>query len=130
MLSAEEFQSKNWRLDGRLETLIFNHGSTDPDVKRIADRLTWSMQGLFTFLDEEGVEPTNNHAEREIRPAVIIRKNSLGNRSEKGASCQAVLMSIYRTLKLRGLNPVDTVVDALQDYMKSGVLPTLPTSDG
>ena len=129
-LSAEEFQSKNGRLDGRLETLIFNHGSTDPDVKRIADRLTRSMQGLFTFLDEEGVEPTNNHAEREIRPAVIIRKNSLGNRSEKGASCQAVLMSIYRTLKLRGLNPVDTVVDALQDYMKSGVLPTLPTSDG
>jgi len=129
-LSAEEFQSKNRRLDGRLETLIFNHGSTDPDVKRIADRLTWSMEGLFTFLDEEGVEPTNNHAEREIRPAVIIRKNSLGNRSEKGANCQAVLMSIYRTLKRRGLNPIDTVVDVLRKYVKTGVLPPLPTSDG
>jgi hypothetical protein len=129
-LSPEEFQSKNRRLDGRLERLIFNHGSTDPDVKRIADRLTWSMEGLFTFLDEEGVEPTNNHAEREIRPAVIIRKNSLGNRSEKGANCQAVLMSIYRTLKMRGLNPIDTVVDVLRKYVKTGVLPPLPTSDG
>jgi hypothetical protein len=129
-LSDEEFQSKNGRLDGRLETLIFNHGSTDPDVNRIADRLTRSMEGLFTFLDKEGIEPTNNQAEREIRPAVIIRKNSLGNRSEKGANCQAVLMSIYRTLKRRNLNPIDTVVNALREYVKTGTLPPLPTTLG
>lgn len=96
-LNAEEFQSKNGRLGGRIETLIFNHGSKDKDVKRIADRLTRSMEGLFTFLDEEGVEPTNNHAEREMQSAVIIRKNSIGNRSEKGASCQALLL-VYRTM--------------------------------
>jgi transposase len=36
---------------------------------------------LFTFLDTAGVPPDNNHAERMIRPAVIIRKNSLCNRS-------------------------------------------------
>lgn len=129
-LSKKEYESKNRRFDGRLEKLIFEHGSEDRDVKRISDRLTRSMDGLFTFLDEPGVDPTNNQAEREIRPAVVIRKNSLGNRSEKGANCQAVLMSIYRTLKKRGLNPIDSVVDALREYVKTGTLPPLPTSDG
>ncbi len=88
------------------------------------------MEGLFTFLDQPDVDPTNNMAEREIRPAVIIRKNSLGNRSEKGANCQAALMSIYRTLKKRGLNPIDTVVDALRKYVETGTVPPLPTSHG
>jgi transposase len=129
-LSEKEYQSKNRRFDGRLESLIFECESEDSDVNRLSKRLVKSLDGLFTFLDNTDVDPTNNRAEREIRPAVIIRKNSLGNRSEKGANCQAVLMSIYRTLKLRGLNPIDTVVKSLREYVKSGVLPPLPTSDG
>ena len=129
-LSPSEYQSKNARFDDRIERLLFGHGSKDKDVKRISERLSKSMDGLFTFLDQPDVQPTNNQAEREIRPAVIIRKNSLGNRSEKGANCQAVLMSIYRTLKRRGLNPIDAVVEALREYTKTGVLPPLPTSHG
>ena len=88
---------------------------------------------LFTFLDHPEVPPDNNHAEREIRPAVIMRKNSLCNRSEDGASVQAIMMSIYRTLKLRGLDPLDTIVAALRQHVSTGVLPPLPTqnrSDG
>jgi len=129
-LSSEKYQSKRSRIDNRLELLLFVDRSDDADVRRISDRLCRSMEGLFTFLNEPGVQPTNNQAEREIRPAVIIRKNSLGNRSEKGANCQAVLMSIYRTLKRRGLNPVDAVADALREYVKTGALPPLPTSLG
>ena len=130
-MSASEYQSKKNRFDRRYGRLVvFGHDSTDKDVNRISKRLSRCIDGLFTFLDEPGVEPTNNQGEREIRPAVIIRKNSLGNRSEKGANCQAVLMSIYRTLKRRGLNPIDTVVDALREYVKTGVLPPLTTSHG
>jgi transposase len=129
-LGEEEYQAKKARIDNRLESLLFVDQSEDADVKRISDRLCRSMEGLFTFLDQPGVQATNNQAEREIRPAVIIRKNSLGNRSEKGANCQALFMSIYRTLKRRGLNPIDTIVDALREYVKTGVLPPLPTSDG
>ena len=69
---------------------------------------------------------TNNHGERMIRPAVIIRKNSQSNRSDKGAATQALLMSVYRTLKLRGLDPVRTVSDALRTYLATGQLPALP----
>jgi len=43
---------------------------------------------------------------------VIIRKNSYGNRSRQGADCQSVLISIFRTLKQRGHDPIQTVVTA------------------
>ena len=43
----------------------------------------------------------------------MIRKNSFGNRSDRGADTQAVLMSVYRTLQQRGHAPLKTVVDAL-----------------
>jgi transposase len=58
---------------------------------------------------------------------VILRKNRQGNHSEKGAATQAVLMSVYQTLKLRGLNPLNTLVSALRTYTETGPLPPLPT---
>jgi hypothetical protein len=45
------------------------------------------------------------------------------------AATQAVLMSVYRTLKLRGLNPTKTIAEALKTYMKTGQLPPLPDAD-
>ena len=61
-----------------------------------------------------------------IRPAVIIRKNSYGNRSDQGADTQAIFMSIFFTLKKRGHHPVDTIYDALTTYLKTSQLPPLP----
>jgi len=46
----------------------------------------------------------NNHAEKQLRPAVAVRKNSGGNQSDRGAETQAVMMSILFTLYLRGKN--------------------------
>ena len=77
-------------------------------------------------LDYPDVAFENNFAERMIRPAVIIRKNSLSNRSEKGAAVQSILMSVYRTLKLRGHNPIAVVANALRTYVQTGTLPPLP----
>jgi transposase len=56
----------------------------------------------------------------------MIRKNSYGNRSERGADAQAVLMSVYRTLQQRGHAPLKTVVEALNTYLATGKLPRLP----
>ncbi len=54
-----------------------------------------------------------------------MRKNSYNNRSEKGAITQSVLMSVFFTIKQRGLNPVDTAKKALRIYIKTGNLPQL-----
>ena len=125
-------KSRYARLLDRLDNLVRERGS-DPDVARLCSRLRKHAHGLFTFLIDEDVHHTNNHAEREIRPAVIMRKVMHQNRSDKAAHTQEVLMSVYRTLKLRGHDPVTTVVDALSIYLETGKLPDLPrvmVSDG
>jgi len=113
------------RIDRRLMNLA---GETygDADADRLAKRLGRYCDSLFTFLDHPQVPFDNNHAERMIRPAVILRKNSQSNRSDKGATTQAILMSIYRTLKLRGQDPVATIAAALRTYTATGRLPPLP----
>ena len=126
------WESRYARLLDRLGNLCGESWS-DPDVVRLCKRLQKSAHGLFTFLIDENVHHTNNHAEREIRPAVIMRKVIQQNRSDKAAHTQEVLMSVYRTLKLRRHDPVKTVVDALSIYLETGKLPALPEkilSDG
>ena len=130
-LSAETYASRRDRIHRRLAELIDTPWK-DANAKRLIKRFRRHQDELFTFLDQEGVPFDNNHAERTIRPAVIIRKNSHGNRSQQGADCQAVLMSVFRTLKQRGLDPIRTVTAALAEYLTTGQLPPLPiaTSDG
>ena len=98
----------------------------DADVRRLCKRLRRTGDHLFTFLDYPAIAFENNFAERMIRPAVILRKNSQSNRSDRGALTQAVLMSIYRTLRLRGHDPLQTIAAALRTYLQSGTLPPLP----
>jgi transposase len=130
--TAEQYHSRRDRLHKRLADLIDTPWE-DKQAKRLVKRLRRHREDLFTFLDQPGVPFDNNHAERIIRPAVIIRKNSYGNRSQRGADCQAVLMSVFRTLKQRGHDPITTIYNALATYMKTSQLPPLPEnipSDG
>jgi transposase len=122
---AEDHASRRARLTIRLDELIATEWE-DKDAKRLIKRLRRHRDELLTFLDEPEVPFDNNHGERAIRPAVMIRKNSFGNRSDRGADTQAVLMSVYRTLQQRGHAPLKTVVDALTTYLKTGALPPLP----
>ena len=123
--SVERYASRIGLINHRLWKLA-DATYRDADAARLAKRIGKYRDYLFTFLDTAGVPPDNNHAERMIRPAVIIRKNSLCNRSEQGAATQAVLMSIYRTLKLRGRDATRTIAEALRTYLQTGSLPPLP----
>ena len=125
-LSAGEFASRRRRLDVRLQELIDSPWE-DSQARRLIKRLRRHQNQLFTFLDQADVPFDNNHGERSIRPAVIMRKNSYCNRSVNGAHTQAVLMSIYRTLKQRGHDPIGTVTKALIEYLKTGNLTPLPS---
>lgn len=74
----------------------------DPDEERVANRLRKRRVHLFTFLDHPGVEPTNNRAERALRPAVIARKLSCGNKTQRGKRTWEILASLAATCTLRG----------------------------
>lgn len=90
-------------LEEQADALILPHRS-DPDEGRVANRLRKRRQWLFTFLDYPGVEATNNRAERALRPAVITRKLSCGNKTERGKHTWEILASLAATWHQRGLD--------------------------
>lgn len=128
VMPPEEFGMKLCRLHGRVVDLGVEEWR-NPHAQRLSRRLHRYGEELLTFVEFEGVPSSNNHAEREVRPAVQMRKASYGNGSEAGAWTRAVLMSVCRTLKKRGLDPLDTIADALRAYSTTGVLPPLPEND-
>ena len=75
---------------------------TDPDNARLAKLLRKHRGSVLRFLDHDGVDATNNLAEREGRPAVIARKLSAGNRTEEEAETHAGLASVFRTYRRQG----------------------------
>lgn len=72
----------------------------------LAKRIDSFLGELFSFVDCEGVPSDNNAAERAVRPAVIARKVSGGTRSAKGSNTRMILMSLFGTWQLRGLDPL------------------------
>jgi transposase len=67
----------------------------------IARNLLKAWPALWSFAKHPGVQPTNNHAERALRSAVIYRKLSLGNQSEAGELRTARLLSAHTTCRLQ-----------------------------
>ena len=61
-------------------------------------------EALWTFVDRDGVEPTNNHAERELRAFVLWRKRSFGTQSERGNRFAERLMTISHTARKQNKN--------------------------
>jgi hypothetical protein len=124
-LLPERFASRRRRLEGRLHDLLARPWE-QRHARRLVKRLRRHGAELFTFLDHPGVPSDNNHAERQLRPAVMVRKNSYANGSDDGAETQSVLMSVFRTLRQRGHNPVSAVLAAVRDSLRTGQLPPLP----
>jgi len=124
-LPAETYTARRNRQHQRIDQLIATDWH-DQQAARLLKRLRRHRDHLLTFLDDPAVPADNNHGERAIRPAVIIRKNTYGNRSHRGADTQAVLMSVYRTLKQRGHDPLATITNALTEYLTTGKLPPIP----
>lgn len=70
----------------------------------LADRILKHRGELFVFVQHPDVPPDNNAAERAIRPHVVLRKVSGGTRSQKGSDTQAILLSLFGTWALRGID--------------------------
>lgn len=86
---------------------LLNSDRADPHEEKIRKRLRKQREHLFVFLDQEQVPATNNLAERRLRPAVIRRKLSCGNRSARGARTWECLASIAATCVQQGRSVLD-----------------------
>jgi transposase len=113
------------RLEGRL--LKISHSAWQHHyAQRLARRIDKNGNQLSTFLWYDDVPMDNNTAERAIRPAVMIRKKSYCNHSDRGALAPSVLMTVFRTLKLLGHQPLDTILNALAESSRTGSIPPIP----
>jgi len=126
-LGKQAYESRVAGLHVRLAAL-FGPSYRDADCERLAKRLDKYSQELFTFLLHPDVPADNNHAERQIRFAVVMRKNSYGNRSTRGAQAQAILMSIFRTCHLRGVDPIAFLAESVAAAIRSGAPISIPDS--
>ena len=107
---------------------IFGISYRDADCNRLSKRLAKHSDEVLTFLLHRGVQASNNHAERQIRFAVIMRKNYFGNRSMRGAETQAILMSVFRTCRLRGVDPIAFLAESVAAAIRSGSPLPIPDS--
>jgi len=98
-----ERRAARTRFENRVKS-NYRRKYTDPDCQRISKTMFKHIEELFLFVEHVDVEWHNNRAERALRPAVIMRKNSFGSRSENGANNRAIIMSILQTLKKQGLD--------------------------
>jgi transposase len=87
-------------------------------------------EALWTFVQVEGVEPTNNTAERSIRPGVQWRKGSFGTQSKDGSRFVESMMTVVATLKQQKRNVLDYLTAAHEAALRGEPAPSLlPESD-
>lgn len=99
--------------------------SDDAEVCNMARALFFHCDRLFTFLEEPGVEPTNNSAERALRIAVQWRKVSFGNRSANGELATARLLTATQTCKIQQRSALDYLTEALRCHRRGLSAPSL-----
>ncbi len=90
-------------------------------------QLTEREASLFRFAFVDGVEPTNNAAERAIRHGVIWRKQSHGPKSESGATYLANIWSVVETCRQQGRHAWDFLADCFDAAKAGRSLPRLVT---
>jgi transposase len=122
----EELQRRLIPLQARLGRLL-RRGQENPDHKAAALcrelRKWWTA--LWTFARVEGVEPTNNVAERALRPAVLWRKGSFGSDSQAGSRFAERLLTVVASCRQQGRPVLEFLVAAGEAALRSSPPPSL-----
>ena len=125
-ITREQLIAKSIPLEKKFFALADRYlDSADKDVANLALALMQHFEKFFAFLRHEGVEPTNNVAERALRCAVQWRKISFGSRSAHGEVAVARLLTVTRTCRMQNRAPLDYLVSALRFHRKALAIPSL-----
>lgn len=118
-LTRAELIAKVLPIEKRLFALGERYlNATTADVRNLAYAFFVHNQHFFTFVHEEGVEPTNNSAERALRTAVQWRKIMFGTRSEQGERAVERLLTIVRTCQLQQLSALAYLTAAIAAHRR------------
>ena len=118
-IDRRQLQLRSILIEKRLFALGERHlDSSTRDVRNLAAVLFEHIPRLFPFVEQEGVEPTNNGAERELRPLVQARKVSFGNRSANGELATSRLFTVAETCRLQGLDVLAYLAAAINSHRR------------
>lgn len=110
---------KQWtEFISRFTLLLILHEGADDEAGELARSLGREIDSLWVFLEEKGVEPTNNRAERALRFGVIWRKRSKGTQSDKGNRWVERILSFKETCRMKGLAQFHILKDSIECYFK------------
>jgi transposase len=125
-ITREQLIAKSIPLEKKFFALAERYmESRDKDVRNLALALLKHFEKFFAFLRNEGVEPTNNSAERALRCAVQWRKISFGSRSTQGEIAVARLLTVTRTCRIQNREPLDYLGSAIRSHRKAQAVPSL-----
>ncbi|MFN0182965.1 MAG: IS66 family transposase [Aquabacterium sp.] len=96
-----------------IQALLQGPPLDDPPAEALRRELLKYWDALWTFLQVEGVEPTNNAAERALRPAVLWRKGCFGTQSATGSRFVERLLSVVATCRQQGRDVLTVLRDAV-----------------
>ena len=121
-VTAAELAAERDRLQAAVSAHLAPRRLTNRTNQKLLNELGWhhDQGNLLRFLFDPRVEPTNNRAERALRPAVIARKVSHCSKNAAGAATHAAFASIIVTLRQRG---VGAVIAALAELFRRGTVP-------
>ncbi len=125
-LSRSGFRERMGPLVERIEALLEEGAACDH--KKTAGRcrkILTLRAALWTFVRIDGVEPTNNAAERALRPAVLWRKGSFGSASERGSRFAERIMTVAATCRQQGRSVLEYLVAACEAHARGGPAPSL-----
>jgi transposase len=112
------------------EALEQGRTCADTKVATFCTNVLALYTALWLFATVEGVEPTNNHIERLLRPGVLWRKNAFGNHSEAGCRFAERILTVVQTLRLQKRQVVDYLHQALVAHRSGQPAPKLLMTTG
>lgn len=127
LLSREDFIERMAPVQSRIERLLRSAAARSDAGKTagMAREILKLKEGLFTFVEVENIEPTNNAAERAIRPAVIYRKGSFGTFSEAGSRYIERIMSVVQSCKAQNRSVHQFLAQSLDAHLRKLPPPSL-----
>jgi len=109
-----------------LKHLLARHiNRSVPAARKIATDLREYGAALWIFARVEGVEPTNNAAERAVRKAVLWRKTSFGSASRWGSRFAERMLTVCETLRAQGRSILEFLEQSIRVRIQSGARPSL-----
>ena len=100
-------------------------GSSDASLSSYCQRLLDKYPLYWLFTSAEGVEPTNNHAERVQRRAVLWRRKSFGCQSQRGCRFVERILTVVQTLRLQGRSALEFLAETLAAHRRGSEAPKL-----